>query len=55
MDNTAYLSNNVPFDYKGLLYVLSLKISNNLKIHIIVTAKWLNANITFIHFLKCKS
>lgn len=28
MDNTAYLSNNVPFDYKGLLYVLSLKISN---------------------------
>lgn len=53
MDNTAYLSNNVPFDYEGLLYVLSLKISN--KIHIIVTAKWLNANITFIHFLKCKS
>lgn len=50
MDNTAYLSNNVPFDYKGLLYVLSLKIS-----HIIVTAKWLNANITFNHFLKCKS
>lgn len=50
MDNIVYLSNNVLFDYKGFFYVLLLKI-----LYIIVIVKWLNVNIIFIYFLKCKS
>lgn len=53
MDNIVYLSINVLFDYQGFFYVLLLKILN--KIYIIVIVKWLNVNIIFIYFLKCKS